>query len=145
MKYKDKFKVKYFYLKLAELNAPYITSPDNVFDLVKNDFEHNESIIIIGVDNKNKLLIKKKVATGGHRTIEVPPADLFILLLKTNCRSFIMIHNHPSGNASPSEEDILFTKRVKKAAELLGLTILDHIIVGGPGNDYYSFKKNSLL
>jgi DNA repair protein RadC len=137
------FKVKYFYLKLSDNFNTVVTQPTHVVQFIKDDFEYSEKIIVLGMNVKNKILIKKDIAIGGYNSVICKPADIFIPLLKTNARSFIIAHNHISEDCTPSSEDIIFTKKLIKASEYVGLTFLDHMIVST--NDYYSFKQHELM
>lgn len=136
------FKVKYFEMKIAD-DGDIINKPDLVLQAIKGEFNYNEKMIVLGMNIKNKILIKKEVAIGGYNTLMIKPADIFIPLLKTNARNFIIVHNHPSDTVEPSQEDIIFTKKLEKACEYVGLNFLDHVIVSN--GDYYSFKKNGIL
>lgn len=69
----------------------------------------------------------------------VSPRELFLEALKKNAVSIILLHNHPSGDPTPSQEDILLTQRVRKAGNLIGIELLDHIIIGD--NRYISLRK----
>ncbi|MCI9079855.1 MAG: JAB domain-containing protein [Lachnospiraceae bacterium] len=80
-----------------------------------------------------------------HGTVDITPAnprEIFIRLLLSGASCFVICHNHPSGNCTPSKEDITFTKRLKECSGLMGITFTDHIITG---SGYYSFRENSLL
>lgn len=69
------------------------------------------------------------------------PREIFKAAILSNAANMIMIHNHPSGNLSPSEPDIMMTDRMIMAGEIMGIPVLDHIIVGGEGNEYFSFRE----
>ena len=70
-------------------------------------------------------------------------SEIFIEALRYRAVSLILVHNHPSGDPSPSREDVAFTKRVRLAGEMVGIALLDHIIVGGA--NYFSFREAGLL
>ena len=73
----------------------------------------------------------------------VTPRELFIEALQKNAVSIIILHNHPSGDPSPSREDMLTTKRILDAGALIGIELLDHIIIGN--NCYISFREEGML
>lgn len=73
----------------------------------------------------------------------VNPRKVFINALKNNGVNIILLHNHPSGDPSPSKEDIMITKRIKESGNIIGVTLIDHIIIGD--NIYTSFGENGLL
>ena len=75
----------------------------------------------------------------------VSPREVFKSCILQNSSSFIAVHNHPSGNLSPSQEDKDVTKRLLSCSELLGVKMLDHIIVAGETGDVYSFRSEGLL
>jgi DNA repair protein RadC len=140
------FKVKYFYLKVSDNTIDtFIKTPEIVREYVKDEFDYSEKMVCLGMNVKNKIIIKKDVAIGSYNVVMCTPADIFIPLLKVNARNFVLVHNHPSADSSPSREDITFTKKVQKAAEYIGLNFIDHIIVTTIKEDYYSFKKNNIL
>lgn len=140
------FKVKYFALKVSDNRiTTFIKTPEMVREYLEDDFDYNEKMLCIGMNIKNKVIIKKDIALGGYNTLMCTPADIFIPLLKVNARNFVLIHNHPSADSTPSQEDIVFTKKVQKAAEYVGLSFIDHLIVTTNKEDYYSFKKNGIL
>ena len=73
----------------------------------------------------------------------VSPRELFLEALKKNAVSIILLHNHPSGDPTPSQEDILLTQRVRKAGDLIGIELLDHIIIGD--NRYISLREKGFF
>ena len=73
----------------------------------------------------------------------VSPRELFLEALQKSAVSVILLHNHPSGDPTPSKSDVLITKRVYEAGEIIGIPLLDHIIIGD--NCYISFKEKKLF
>ena len=73
----------------------------------------------------------------------ISPRELFIEALNCGAVSIVLLHNHPSGDPTPSESDILLTKRIKDAGDLIGITLLDHIIIGN--NCYISFSEQQMI
>lgn len=102
-----------------------------------------ESIHVVGLDAKNRARFTHTSARGGTTACAVNPADLLRPLLLNACPSLVMVHNHPSGDPSPSSEDVALTERVHRGAELLGIKLLDHVIIGREG--YFSFLDAGLL
>ena len=74
---------------------------------------------------------------------ESTPREVFKVAILSNAYSILLAHNHPSGDTTPSQEDLNITKRIKSASEIMGIPILDHLIIGS--NGYYSFKENGEL
>lgn len=95
------------------------------------------------LDTKNKILREEIVSIGSLTASIVHPRDTFKAAIRESAAAVIFIHNHPSGDIKPSQEDILLTKRLVQAGEVLGIQVLDHIIIGEGG--HFSFKDNGLL
>lgn len=96
---------------------------------------------VYGVYLSSRLAIVKDVllAKGSTDYVLLEPRDVFYYAVRFRCRNIAIIHNHPSGDAAPSKEDVEQTKRLKAGASLLNLSIIDHVIVSARG--YYSFKE----
>lgn len=73
------------------------------------------------------------------------PRELFKSAILSNASSMLLLHNHPSGNLHPSKEDCMLTDRMLKLSELIGIPLLDHVIVGGNNESYFSFKEKEML
>lgn len=100
-----------------------------------------EQLLLSMFDIKCRLLGDSVIATGSARAVLGSPREIFLQLLEKKAVSFILLHNHPSGDPSPSAEDIRLTRRIKECSELMELTMSDHIIIGD--NRYYSFRENN--
>jgi DNA repair protein RadC len=105
--------------------------------------EAREHFVVIALDLKNRPISEFKVAIGSLGACAVKPADVFRAVLREPSGAVVLVHNHPSGEPSPSSEDISFTRRIIEAGEIIGIRILDHIIVGEAG--YFSFLDAGLL
>src|SRR5690606_18345940 len=108
--------------------------------LANADVEH---FIAIALDAKNRPVAEISIARGGLAACPVSPADVFRALLREAAAGVVFVHNHPSGEPSPSAEDVALTDRLRRAGELLGVTVLDHVIIGREG--YFSFLDAGLL
>ena len=95
------------------------------------------------LDSKSKLIKDTVMSTGTVNISIVPVREILIQALKEEAVNIILVHNHPSGDPSPSTEDIRVTKRVKEAGDLIGITLMDHIIIGD--NKYISLKEQGIL
>jgi DNA repair protein RadC len=102
-----------------------------------------ESFLAITLDAKHRIVREICVAVGGLSACPVSPADVFRAVLREDASAVIFVHNHPSGESEPSEEDILLTARLRRAAALLGVRVLDHVIVSQTG--HFSFVEHGLL
>ncbi len=102
-----------------------------------------EHFWVVALDTKNRPLAEIEVAVGGLNACALNPADVFRAVLRQPCASVVLVHNHPSGEPSPSEQDIALTRRLRRAGELIGLAVLDHVIIAEQG--YFSFCDAGLL
>ena len=95
------------------------------------------------LDTRNKIVREEIVSIGSLSAAIVHPRDTFKAAIRESAAAVIFIHNHPSGELKPSQEDILLTKRLVQAGEVLGIQVLDHIIIGD--NDHFSFKDHGMI
>lgn len=95
------------------------------------------------LDTKNRVIRDETVSIGSLTASLVHPRDTFTSAVRESAAAVIFVHNHPSGDVRPSQEDILLTKRLVQAGELLGIRVLDHVIVGNDG--HFSFRDNGLI
>ncbi len=92
---------------------------------------------------KNQLMREATIAQGGLTSSLVHPREVFLPAIREGAPLVIFAHNHPSGDPSPSRDDLLLSRRLSEAGKLLGVEVLDHIIIGG--NSYYSFADDGRL
>jgi DNA repair protein RadC len=102
-----------------------------------------EHFFALTLDAKNRPVAEILIAVGGLTACAVAPADVFRLVLREPAAGVIFAHNHPSGEPSPSAEDVSMTERLRQAGALLGLKVLDHVILGHDG--HFSFLDAGLL
>ena len=102
----------------------------NSYEILSQD---KESVLCFYLNARGELLKKEVIAVGTLNRASLLPREIFSLIKELPVAAIILVHNHPSGNLSPSKEDILFTKRVKAAADILGIQLLDHLIVSKGG------------
>jgi DNA repair protein RadC len=95
------------------------------------------------LDTKNRFLREETVSTGSLTASLVHPRETFKAAVRESAAAVIFVHNHPSGDARPSQEDIALTKRLVQAGDLLGIRVLDHVIVGDGG--HFSFRDSGLI
>jgi DNA repair protein RadC len=122
-----------------------VTSPDILADLMMDEMRYlnKEYFKVAVLDTKNQILTIENVSVGTLNASIVHPRDVFKIAIKRNANSIILIHNHPSGDTTPSNEDINITNRLVDAGNLIGIKVLDHIIIGD--NKYLSFKEINLI
>lgn len=120
-------------------------NPSSIADYYMEDLRHRREEVFLGAyfDAKCRFLGDCQITTGSINFAYVSPLELFRVALLKNAVMVVALHNHPSGDPSPSEEDIRLTESVVRGADLLGLTLADHIIIGD--RCYFSFKENHLL
>lgn len=106
-------------------------------------FETQECVYAAFLDQKCRLLKKRLITKGTVNTSLISPREIYLEALKCNSVYLVLVHNHPSGNANPSEEDCKVTRQLRQAGELLHLPLLDHIIIGD--QTYYSFAEHQKL
>lgn len=99
-----------------------------------------ERFLALLLDGRNKLLGIDEVSKGSLGASIVHPRELFKAAILANAAAIICAHNHPSGDPTPSAEDRRITERLRRAAEVLGIPILDHVVIGNPS--FYSFADN---
>jgi len=134
---------KKFYVK-ESATGNIVSSPEAVYKEMKEISETDqESLWVITVNTKNKIIAKDLVGLGGIDFASVDPKILFRRILLNNGASFFIVHNHPSGEVEPSNEDKKLTDTLNKLADMLGLRFLDHLIIGDHG--YFSFRKEGLI
>lgn len=102
-----------------------------------------EEFRVFHLDVKNRMVGYEVVSVGSLNSSIVHPREVFKAVLLNNSASIICCHNHPSGDLTPSREDIEITQRLKKAADLLGIRLLDHVIIGKDG--YRSLAEMGFL
>lgn len=105
--------------------------------------QKKEQLVCAFFDSKCKFLGDSIISIGSVDYAYVSPRDIFLKVFETGAVMFLMLHNHPSGDPCPSEDDFHITKRIQKGAQILGLELVDHIIIGD--NKYYSFKENQQI
>lgn len=121
------------------------SNPKSVADYYMEDMRHlrQEQLILIMLNGKNKLIGDKILFKGTVNQSFASPREVFLEALKAEAVYIILLHNHPSGNTSPSKADILMTRQIKEAGELMGIRLLDHIIIGD--RSYTSLCNQGLL
>lgn len=119
--------------------------PATIASYYMEDMRHlTQEQLLVAFLNTKGVLIKEEVITKGTVNMSiVSPREIFICALKCEAVSVVMLHNHPSGDPAPSRQDIEATLRVREAGALMGVSLIDHIIIGD--NNYISFREEGLL
>lgn len=127
-----------------KLSIKTIKTVRDVLDQVKDVTQkHQEHLVVLYLNARHELIINHTVSLGRLNVVSVEPRDILSHALSIPCTSMIMVHNHPSGDPTPSEDDVKFTVRMQEASDLLGIHIADHVIVSA--SDYFSFRDNKLI
>ena len=109
-----------------------ITSSKDAIEVFENEMMHltKEELHMLLLDTKHRIIRHSLISIGGLAAAGIYPRDLLREAVKANCSGFVLAHNHPSGDPAPSQSDIDSTHKIAKAAESLGIDLIDHIIVG---------------
>ena len=121
------------------------TCPASIAKYYMEDMRHErqEVMKLLMLNSKSRLIGESDISKGTVNASLITPRELFIEALQKNAVSIIILHNHPSGEPSPSREDRLITERIRQAGDLIGIELLDHIVIGN--NCYISFSEQGLL
>ncbi|MBC31429.1 MAG: DNA repair protein [Muricauda sp.] len=104
----------------------------------------HETFKVVLLNNGNRIKGVYEISKGGITGALVDQRILFAVILKSLTVAIILVHNHPSGTLGPSEADRAITEKIKKAARLFDIRVLDHLILA-PNGEYYSFADNGIL
>ncbi len=122
-----------------------VTSPRHVADLFMEElrYKKKEYFKLIILNTKNKVISREEISVGSLNASIVHPREIFTVPIKKSASSIILVHNHPSGDPTPSKEDLSVTRRLVDAGNILGIEVKDHIIIGD--GCYLSFKEKGLI
>ncbi len=101
-----------------------------------------EHLVVLYLNARHEMLQKDVIGIGSLNSLVITPKEVYSPALLIPCASIIVAHNHPSGDPDPSNDDIQFTRRIHEAGEILGITMLDHLVIAK--SSYFSFKDNNL-
>lgn len=124
---------------------PKISSSKDVLDFLADEMRslEQETVRVLLLNTKHMLLRSAVISVGGLNYSPIHPREVYKQALKFSAAGIILVHNHPSGEAAPSEQDIKLTKRLKEAGEIMGIPLLDHLIIAETG--YYSFSEENII
>ena len=119
--------------------------PSTIARYYMEDLRHQkqETMKLLLLNTKSRLIGETDISRGTVNTSVISPRELFVEALQKDAVSIILLHNHPSGDPTPSREDILVTRRVYEAGMMIGVELLDHIIIGN--NCYSSMREQGIL
>lgn len=132
-------------IEASPATPPSLSSSCEVFQLMAPTFrdQKKETFWVLLLDIKNRCLKREKVSEGSLTASIVHPREVFRPAIRESAAAIICVHNHPSGDPSPSVEDIQITERLKETSKIVGIKLLDHIIIGG--SRYKSLADEGLL
>lgn len=122
-----------------------INSPSTVVEFFQGELKHlnKEKFIVVFLNTKNIITSYETISIGSLSASIVHPREVFNRAIKRSAASLILVHNHPSGNPSPSKDDEVITKRLCEVGDVVGIKILDHLIICDEA--YFSFKEMALI
>lgn len=135
---------KRVYYAVSE-NMQKISCPADVSNLLMAELrykkqEHFKTVIL---DTKNQVISVETITIGTLNASLVHPREVFNRAIKKSAHGIVLVHNHPSGHPEPSKEDLLLTERLVESGKIIGISVLDHIVIGD--GRFYSFKEQGLL
>ena len=135
--------------KTSNYKAITIKQPHDLAKILMSElkFEKSEKVKIIVLNNKNEIQKIKDIATGGSNFANVSIKDILSEPIKMKAPKIIVVHNHPSGDSTPSKQDIVFTEQLYEISELMGIQLLDHLVIGNMNYtsifiSFHILKKN---
>ncbi len=122
-----------------------VKTPDEVVSLVRGRLrgKKKEHFLVLLLDTRGQLIKTSEVSVGSLDSSIVHPREVFKEAMSASAASVIFVHNHPSGDPEPSEDDVKLTERLVQAGEIMGIDVLDHIIIGD--KNYLSLKSKGLF
>lgn len=118
-----------------------VKSSVDVYSYLKDKMRllDREHFLVLYMDSKNRIIKKETVAIGTLNACLVHPREVFKNAIINSANAIIVVHNHPSGDSQPSDQDTEITKNLQKAGKIIGINVLDHIIIGE--DNYYGFAE----
>lgn len=129
----------------SEMQKFKISSPQDIGNVYMEELRYKKKEIfrVVLLNTKNVIIGSKDISEGSLNASIVHPREVFLEAIKKSANKMILMHNHPSGDPTPSSEDINITKRLISAGQIVGIEILDHVIIGD--GSFYSFKENGQI
>ncbi|MGI8541827.1 MAG: RadC family protein [Rubrobacteraceae bacterium] len=130
--------------RVRNVGKPVISSPADVDGLLRGRIanQDRENFVAVLLNTKNEVIESPTISVGTLSSSLVHPREVFKPAIRASAASVVLSHNHPSGKVEPSREDKEVTKRLVEAAEIIGIEVLDHVIIG---EEYFSMKEHGML
>lgn len=124
-----------------------IRAPKDIYNFVRFEMENleQEQLHVITLNTKNRILSAPMIYKGSVHTTVVRLAEVFRPAILDNASGLVIVHNHPSGDCSPSPEDAALTREIVKAGQLLDVDVFDHVIIGRGNPGFISLKERGLF
>ena len=128
----------------AREERPKVSSPSDLAVILLPEMSHleREHFVVICLDTRNNVIHKQDLYVGSLNATHIRVAEVFQEPIRRNAAAVIVAHNHPSGDPSPSREDLNVTKQIREAGEMLGIELLDHLVIGD--QRFVSMRERSL-
>ncbi|MYA00632.1 MAG: hypothetical protein F4Y35_02485 [Chloroflexi bacterium] len=125
-------------------DMPIIYRPESVVDLLTDEMSQlaQEQVRVLLLDRKNRIVGQRTIYQGNGYAALVRPAEVFRPAVIEAAPHIVLVHNHPSGDAEPSRDDIKLTRELTEVGELLGIELLDHVVIGSDG--WVSIRQQGL-
>ncbi len=131
-------------LEVEDSNLPIINSAkDAVAQLQELRTAKKEHLVVLYLNARNQLIHKETISIGTLNTSLIHPREVFKPAIENSVAFIIVAHNHPSGDAEPSDNDLAVTKRLQEAGKIMGIEVIDHVIM--TRKNYYSLKEKNIL
>lgn len=126
-------------------NDGIFTSPETIAEYYMKEMRHlkTETVRVMFLNTKGSLIKEMTISSGTVNSSLISPREIFINALKYEAVNIVLIHNHPSGDPTPSRDDISITSAVRRAGEFIGIKLIDHIVVGD--NSFISLAREGMI
>lgn len=141
--------------RAPELNFHQVDAPERIYrfyrEVVEKDRGYEpekEHVVVLALNSRTQLMGWHVVSTGGFTEAPCHPREVLRPVIVRGAHTFVLCHNHPSGDPNPSRADEIMTGRIREASEIFQTVMLDHVIIGRPspgGTPYFSFREAGLL
>ena len=130
---------------LPEMQYPVITTPQDAAGLIMENMRYyqEEHFLIIFLDTRHRLIQQKDISVGTLNASLVHPREVFQAAISAKAAKVILAHNHPSGDPTPSAEDLALTARLKQVGDLVGIPVIDHLVIGD--NRFVSMQDRGMM
>ena len=130
---------------VKESTGQKIVTPEQAYKLCADMGQAaQEMMVVIDLNSKNRVVDKRLVTLGLVNASLVMPREMFCGAIKNMASSIVMVHNHPSGDPTPSAEDVRITRQMVEAGKILGITVLDHVVIGRGDTPFFSLREQGL-